>query len=171
MDTRQPPEETIPGVNSRSEAGRFDRRGFLALSVLTSCFGLSSCALFGGGVPTKEEAFAYLRQSLDEVSKNEEQRARLAGLADELDDGLGVLVEDVTGFFRQLGELNADYNAQRSDFTELIERYKPQRKQGRARALDIQERMKAELDEEQWQSVAQALTDGFPAVKRLARST
>ena len=169
MDTRQPPGQTIPGEDSRSRE-TFDRRGFLALSVLASCFGLSSCSLFGGGVPTKEEAFARLRETLDEVSKNDEQRARLANLADELENGLDVLVEEVTVFFRQLGELNADYDTPRSDFTDLIGRYKSLRNQARARALDVQERMKAELDEEQWQSVVQGLLDGFAAAKRLATS-
>ncbi len=108
-------------------------------------------------VTLQEEIAAYRSQELELVRAtvlDAERAGRLIELLGERDRSISVYVKKITTFREQMSDLNADYNANRESFDQLLEAFNSQRAAGQKEFTDLIAAMKMETTAEEWKVIS-----------------
>lgn len=135
-------------------------------AVLAVCVAALACGCAGRKVSQAEESATAVQAVRDEVARvvaDTGRREKALAAVDRFEVELKTFSATVATFQRSLHVLNADPDATRAQFNELIGRFQAERKVSRARLAQIHAELLAATTEEEWRSIARREAEIVPA--------
>jgi hypothetical protein len=148
-------------IGQDSATGRISRREALRIGLATaSLLFVSACQSFTA-FPRRRSDFdsasADLNEKLDEVATDEVERARLASIARRLEAKARELITDYEEFQANLDALSIERQISSADLRRLGQEFEVRRIALRNDLLWLQDELRAELTEAEWDRVVTAL--------------
>jgi hypothetical protein len=148
-------------IGQDSATGRISRREALRIGLATaSLLVVSAChsfVPFSGRRSDFDSASADLREKLDEVATNDVERARLASIARRLEAKARELITDHQEFQTNFDTLSIEREVSSTDLQRLGQEFQSRRIALRNDLLRLQDQLRGELTEEEWDQVVTAL--------------
>jgi len=126
-------------------------------AVLAVCAAALACGCAGHKVSQADESARAVQAVRDEVARvvaDPGRREKALSAVDRFEAELKTFNTTVATFQRSLHVLNANPDATRAQFNELIGRFHAERKVTRARLVQIHAELLAATTEEEWRSIA-----------------
>lgn len=125
--------------------------------LLSVCAAALACGCAGHKVSQADESARAVQAVRDEVARvvaDLGRREKALAAVDRFEAELKTISSTVATFQRSLHVLNADPDATRAQFNDLIGRFQAERKVTRARLVQIHAELLAATTEEEWRSIA-----------------
>jgi len=100
--------------------------------------------------PWVDDIRSRISENIDDPKKSSEMFA----LVDSLEQMLEEFDVDVQNYYRQILEVNADYNATREDFERVRSRFETRRKAARREAMALRFQLKNLATKEEWKRLS-----------------
>jgi hypothetical protein len=134
--------------------------GFAAVCMLTVCALTLTVPGCGGKESSTDQTIERYAQKLREaISTNvpdEGRKARMLGIADQVQSLHLRFSQETTDFVGNYRKLNADYDVTRPAFDQLFSDYNAKRIKARSEALDLHFQLASLASDDEWKAVGKA---------------